>query len=256
MPSGVITSGYLNSLLLCIQVYFQSNPSSLEYLVSATTDKPDTDLRVEVAGQVLKYSACEKMLALGVELDSRGNIVVSMEHRLEIGARIYWKHSQVLTRPGSLKSRMEAWSAAPGSSAIHGCGTRRLTRQLLHQLKRWEYKWLRRMFKFKFAPGEELARFNERTARKWELWFNNTKIWHSHHRVLSSIHTAAWHESGARPLEWARAYRDELWWQTVQALGRQQRLREGLKQHKSGYLAQWENVFVQSIGLDWKHSRN
>ena len=238
---------------------FCSKPSSLECISAGTDDY--THLIVDIPGGNLKYTTVTQMLVLGVLMDKQGKTMTSIDHRLDIGESIYLKHFRVLTRPGNLQHRLQAWSAAPGSSALHGCGTWHLTRQVLHKLRRWEYKLLRRMFKFKFQAEDGPAAFNLRTALKLQAWFQLTGTWHLHHRALSLIHKAAWrvvslHVGGqSLPLHWAREHRDEIWWQTVLVFGRHQRIGANLQQRASGHITQWEDVCVATLGLHWKEDR-
>ena len=105
--------------------------------------------------------------------------------------------------------------------------------------------------------------FNMRIAAKLRKWFTDTGVQLSSHRVLKSIYKAAWYENhsglqvGQEPLKWAREYRSLVWWDTIQFLcSPHERYRLGLKQHRQGHIAAWEDVFCLVLGRHWRQERD
>ena len=230
--------------------------TSMEVLASNCTEPFSPTVKTN--NGALRYAAVERMVALGSALARDGATNTSLDHRLEIAETVFWKHTRVLKGRGGLCERMKAWAVSPGSSAIFGATSCHPTRALLHKVKAWEYRMLRRMFAMRFHPGEGLYQYNQRTARRLEEWFRKTKVQQLHHRILDAIYKGACRErsltvaQGDKPLRWARAHRNEMWCQTLKALGRHERRREGIQQRSSGHRTQWEDIFVNVLGLTWR----
>ena len=103
---------------------------------------------MEVNDTSVTYKAVDSMIILGTAMDRYGSTAGSLDHRLCIGESVYWKHLRLLSQRGSVGDRLQAWAAAPAALAIHNSGTCHLSWEALHQIKRWDYKWVWKMFKF------------------------------------------------------------------------------------------------------------
>ena len=87
------------------------------------------------------------MEVLGTLLDEAGTSSCSIEHRLRKGETCYWMHSQTYRGAGSIATKLRSWTSGPAASAIYGCCTWHVTRDLLISIKRWEFGMLRRMLR-------------------------------------------------------------------------------------------------------------
>ncbi len=163
--------------------------SSLEVLKGRVAD--DFVPKVSINGSTLEYKAADSMLALGSLLDQDGRTTATVDARLEVAEGVYWKHAKTLKGRGDLTTRLRAWSSAPGSSAVFGSSAWHVSRHVLHTVRRWEYRLLRKMLALHFKPGEGPSEYNQRTTRRLEAWFAKTGVWFLHHRVLSSVYKGA-----------------------------------------------------------------
>ncbi len=48
----------------------------------------------------------------------------------------------------------EAWTRSPCGVALHTSSTWHLCKETLQRLERWEFNMLRKLFNFKWKPGE------------------------------------------------------------------------------------------------------
>ena len=74
------------------------------------------------AGGTVRFTVKRRMALLGTMFDQRGDTEESMEYRLTKAEGCFWKHFKTFHGPGAINNKLQAWLAAPGSSALYGCG--------------------------------------------------------------------------------------------------------------------------------------
>ena len=119
------------------------------------------------------------------------------------------------------------------------------------------------MFRLRRRPGEGQAQYNQRTAHWLRKCFSQSQVPLICHRVLRAIYKAAWQESHSglpldmEPLKWAREFKSQLWWETMCGIcSVYQRHKQGIKHHKSGHKAAWEDLFCALLGIHWRSARD
>ena len=165
-----------------------------------------------------------------------------------------WSHNEAFRAKSTLKEKLEAWYAAPAASTLYGSNSWAVTRALLESLRRWELKWLRKIFKFRWKPQEGRFGYNVRTARLLDRWKERLALPHLHHRLLRGIFKSAWRSRRNNPggqLDCARRYEDHLWWLGVKGLPYNKHLREGALHWKQGTRPTFETILVYLVGEDW-----
>ncbi len=59
------------------------------------------------------------------------------------------------------------------------------------------------------------------------------------------------------PLQTSREYRSESWWLTMCAISSQtHRRKEGIRHRSQGHHASWDDIFVKTMGIHWRHTRD
>ena len=135
------------------------------------------------------------------------------------------------------------------------------TYDLLLGIKRWEFKWLRKILKLRRRPDEGTQQYNIRTSRRITAWSRLTGCKLMHHRVLLSIFRNAWREasfcypSGQKHLLQARCCRNRRWWEGVKHETVWLRGHFDCKRWTKGNYIEWEDVLVLVFGLDWREFR-
>jgi hypothetical protein len=86
--------------------------------------------------------------------------------------------------PGSVKSKLKAWAAGPATSALLDSTGWSINQGILKFLRRWEYRWLRKVFRFRWKSDEGKMMFAKRTARIIERWSNDHGFRMMHQRLL------------------------------------------------------------------------
>ena len=147
------------------------------------------------AGQTLPVQRTDVLHVLGAALDGRGSSWRSVNYRLLKGEACFWVQSVALCGASGVQAKLRAWTAGPATCAIHDSSSWHVAQDLLTAVKRWEFKWLRKILRLKRAPDENLYEYNCRTSRRIIQWSQATKSKLMHHRVLLSIFHAAWREA-------------------------------------------------------------
>ena len=118
---------------------------------------------------VVLHTAVQQMEVLGTMLDTVGCTETSMMHRRKQAERNFWRNSRVLLRPGDRVAKFRAWTQTSGASAIHDVVSWNISRGILHDLRTWELKLLRRIFMFrpikKLGEIDDHAAYNTRAAQ-------------------------------------------------------------------------------------------
>jgi hypothetical protein len=240
-------------------------PDSLEILPgSSIASDLGTEFVVEVDdGAALRYTIVEELLLLGELLNGQGETTVSMAYRQNLAMNAYYKHRASLQSSSGLALRLHAWMSTPGSVALHGSESWHITATNMQNFQTWEYQQLRRMFKFRRKPEEEIESFNKRTAARLRHWFSLTGTLFSTHRILKKLYKDAWLEkvavlpSGENPLQTCRGFRTEQWWQTVCMVSSQyKRHKTGLQHRRQGHRPAWEDIFCKVFDMDWRTRRD
>eukprot|EP00930_Biecheleria_cincta_P061747 TRINITY_DN47300_c0_g1_i1.p1 TRINITY_DN47300_c0_g1~~TRINITY_DN47300_c0_g1_i1.p1 ORF type:complete len:352 (-),score=20.47 TRINITY_DN47300_c0_g1_i1:41-1096(-) len=119
------------------------------------------------------------------------------------------------------------------------------------------------MFKMRRKPSESVMFYHQRTAGVISEWFKHAKLLMCHQRILKTIYKAAWSEQFSpcshreNPVELARHFRNELWWEGIRCFPRSKRHCEGLEhRHRGAQRTSWGHVLVEGLGLDWRHQRS
>ena len=132
-------------------------------------------------------------------------------------------------------------------------------------MSRWEMAHLRKLFGFKWRPLEGPMSFNKRTSLSIQKWFVDHKVLPLHCRILKVVFKAAWRErtcgntTPISTLESARLFRCRLWWEAFRSnpgSTYRKRKAEGLTRQTSGHRVEWEDVFVDTLGLLWRELRD
>ena len=131
------------------------------------------------------------------------------------------------------------------------------------RLKRWEFSFLRKMLAFRRRPSEGPALFMERTARRIEQWFRDTRVRPLHLRVLREVFKGAWKEktlqgpSGTNYLRFAREERSRELWELAKSFYSAKRRRQEHIVHAGfGGRVEWEDVFVMYFCTGWREVRD
>ncbi len=230
----------------------------------APEQSSNTSISINQQGEILKYIPVQNLHLLGELFDPAGSTQVSVEHRLALADAKYFREAKVFQARGPVIPRLRAWHSSAGTSATFGCGSWHLSQTLLHDLRSWELRSLRRMFKMRRKPEESYMQFNMRTAGQLERWLRHSGVAMIHQRILKQVYKAAWTEKmspcgfGANPLAWAREFRDSMWWEGICASSsKRQRLDQGVRHGQSGWVRlPWEYPFTVVFGTTWRNHRN
>ena len=246
--------------------YLRWKPSSLEVLKGGSLRDVGLDqLTVEQDGDTLEYEVKPLLRLLGDMLDGEGSNVASMNHNLGKADIQYYKHRQTLrNRSLPLSKRLKAWTMSVSSVVEHCAATWHVTDKILHQVRSWELKMLRRLLGLYRRPSEGQADYNKQTADKITHWMTSCSMSFLYCRVLRAVFKAAWKEvvftldSGAALLREIRNYCRALWWTTLQSVSSRAKRRKLNVQHGAPGrpAAGWENPFVCAWGLHWQSVRD
>jgi hypothetical protein len=143
--------------------------TSLEVLCGGLVQNCPLDLIIVLPSiELLTYTVVQNMEVLGTKLDGKGSTHTSMQHRLSKAEAGFWAKSRTFLGPGSVKSKLRAWAVGPAASALLDASSWTVNKGNLHYLRRWEYRWLRKIFRFRWKPDEGRMLFAGRTARIFE----------------------------------------------------------------------------------------
>ena len=213
-------------------------------------------------GRRAQYQQVEQMEVLGSLLDGRGDDVVMANHRLHKAEQLFWQHSKALRGPATVMQKLQAWECGPSASACFDCSMWTINKTMLQRIRRWEFRWVRKMFGFRRRPDEGAMQFNMRTSRKITQWFQQAGIKMLHHRILRSIHRSAWREKepgsglGEKLLLDLRMQRSRIIWDVVKSVPLKRRRDENLVHSRTGNIREWEDVFIQHRGHAWRQERD
>ena len=244
-------------------VGFQWKSSSLEILTGGTMIHSPVQVSIHTQGhEIMHFKQVEQLLTLGVMLDGGGSTIASLEHRLERGEACFWANAKAFRSRGKQIEKLKAWSAAPLASAAVGASSWALTKHVVLRLRRWEMKHLRQIFRLRRRPEEGQMAYNVRTARWLDKLRDDLNIPHAHHQVMRAVFRSAWRErhfrdiSGSNLLQVIRNYKSQLWWEFVKAAPYKDRRDEGAVHSRTGPAINYETVFVESMGADWRSHRD
>ena len=236
---------------------------SLEFMLGSALQGHNAVVQVHLRdGAVLAFKQAVAMTVLGVSLDHAGCTQTSLDHRLLQAEGVYWKNLSTLHGRGGALEKMQAWYTTAVPSAMHGCSSWALTKHTATRLRRWELKFLRRVFKMRRRPLEGRHAYNVRTARWLDKIRNDNSIPHLHHRVFTAICQAAWREktwrdnSNENMLQVIRESKSELWWASLKDLPFRARQTAGAVHGRQGPTVSFETVFVQLLGEGWRADRD
>ena len=102
-------------------------------------------------------------------MDTKGSTETSITHRVGIAEGQFYKKQRALTRKGNVEHKLDTWSKSIVATAMHGCSTWHMTRELLHQVRTSELRGVRKILRLKPIQrlGEEYAggmAYNQRTT--------------------------------------------------------------------------------------------
>ena len=210
-----------------------------------------------------EYTQVTELEALGNLLDQTGSTTASVEPRPQKAESSFWRYHRLLRGPGPVKAKLCAWTGVQQAVAAFGSRNWHISSALLHQLKAWEYKFLRKVFNMrrKSVDGnlEGRIQYNKRTSMQLAQWLSACKVKPLHLKVLTSTYKSAWDEqispfpSGINYLQLARCRRSRLWWEGIKDEDVNKRRRLGLTRTRRGPQANWENILAEQLGLDWRH---
>lgn len=183
--------------------------------------------------------------------------------------RTYWSYSSKLHSWRAIGAKLDVWTILVVPVALFGCCSWHLTSRLLHRLRSWELRHLRRAFRLirrVISPAttlepavlEQVGDYQKRTARLITKWFLDAGLDLFFVRMLKSVHAFAYMErqsvlrSGRNPLREARDALNRLWWEGMKDAPATKRRSEKLTFFRTGPLNFWEDVFVTAFGLDWR----
>eukprot|EP00973_Karenia_brevis_P090041 12400726-Karenia_brevis.AAC.1 len=196
-------------------------------------------------------------------IDAHGHSATSMEHRCGKAEGLFWVSSAAFLGQASLNKKISAWQRGPSNSATFGASTWHVTKGLLTEIKRWEFKWLRKVLKLPPKPDDSRFSYLARTARRIESWYKTFKGVFAHQRVLKLVYRSAYREDstvvgdGCLPVRALRRCRDRIWWDfAVTAATYRQRKAQGWSQARHGHHTAWEDVFVEYLGINWRQKRD
>jgi len=126
---------------------------------------------------------------------------------------------------------------------------------MLHYLRRWEYRWLRKVFCFRWHGHEGRMAFAKRTARILEQWFNQHAFVCLHQKVLLAVFKQPWREKivpvpgGGPGIKELREARNRRWWDGLRHLPT--RYKDAAERHNGpGNVTVWEDVlFLPSVNI-------
>ena len=113
-------------------------------------------------GCVLNFTHSTELHVLGAALDCHGSTWCSVNHRMLKGEACFWAQATALCNKGSVSAKLQAWSSGPAACALHGASSWHAAQDLLLGIKRWEFRWLRRILKLKRKPEESNQKYNRR----------------------------------------------------------------------------------------------
>jgi hypothetical protein len=164
---------------------------------------------------------------------------------------------------------LHVWESLIVPVAIYGSKTWHLHSNLLHRLRTWELKFLRRVFRMKPRQDSSMPNgveprmeYNRRTARKIYSWFSIGSRKMMFQKVLESLHKAAWDEAVTvlpnknNPLLEARVATSRFWWEHAKFWPAAKRRQQGAAFSRTGPQSFWEDPLVHVHGLSWREARD
>ena len=245
-------------------------PKSLEVLWGAAMPR-DQQQELTVAepdGSRLLFTSVEALAALGAWLTPTGETDTHQFHRARQADKAYFKHQKSLEcRCTPVLPRLRAFAQAPGASYVYAAPIMNLTGATLTAAKVWENQWARRLARMRFAPGEHLGQFYQRSSQRIHAWFCREGLMRLHERMLKAHHVwtgQLWHEpwlDGMRsPLPDLEGWRTRAWWERIKCSENLRKCTRGERQalfrHSgTGVRPVREDLYVRCYGLQWRRLR-
>ena len=210
----------------------------------------------------LLFRQAHQLIVFGHALDRCGSRQTALNYRLARGEANYWANVKTLNGAGSVTMKMQAFHNGPATCGLYGCGSWHVTQQLLLHVKRWEFKWLRRMLGIRRAPEEGRQAYHSRSSRRIVAWGRQTSHKFMRQRLFTEVFRSAWRErhvpapDGHNYLSDLREARDRHWWDGVKDQSVWLRGHFDFKHWSKGAFAEWEDVLVHAHGLKWRSFRS
>ncbi|CAK0839708.1 unnamed protein product [Prorocentrum cordatum] len=131
----------------------------------------------------LTFAAVDRRIVLGDMVDSQGNTLVDQRRRY------FWVNSRALCATATVEDKMGELCRGPRASALHGAETWLVTADLMHKLRSWEFRFLRRAFWLRRKPGFELM--DQGHAEVFDTGDQDRGAWPGHLRSAAGARTAA-----------------------------------------------------------------
>ena len=239
-------------------------PSSLQYLVAGDGRLEEYRFTCKLpGGQSMPLERVFNMKVLGEMLDDRGSTSTAVDYRKQCAEGQYWAHKHIFLSPAPVLEKLRAWERGPQCSAVFGCQSWCITKQLLQELWTWELKFLRRVFKMRWLKHVVPYHvYLQNTADKIKTWFRRHSVRPIHVRVLEAYHKAAWREldmvigQGRQPLKLARLCRSRVSWEFFKLARPSARSSSGWTQRSGGHKTSWEDLMVSVHGPCWRRIRD
>ena len=132
----------------------------------------------------LSYKRVREMEVLGSMLDSEGSTTRMVNHRLEKAEHHFWAHSKAYMGGGTISQKLKAWETGTVACAAFDCAIWSISKTLLHRIRRWESRWLRKLLRLRRKPDEGAMQYNVRTNKLIHSWFERTGTKMLHQRIL------------------------------------------------------------------------
>ena len=239
---------------------------SLEFMCVGGLARESIDtLAVGAAGRdgtPVVFRRVFEMVVLGNLVDIKGSTRRSLDHRFLKAEGCYWANLPALRGPGDVPDKLRSWQSGPATSAAHGASTWHLCQTTLHEIKRWEFQWLRNILRLRRRPDEGCLEYNARTSRLIVPWFHRYGVRMLHHRVLRMVFQSAWREKHHPDSEFVkhfgalRMYHSREWWDGARQIPWKWRRVNNAAQSVVSHPVEWEDVFCEVYGAQWRQVRD
>lgn len=121
-------------------------PSSLEFIV--VENEPDEIkqcLWVEQGGEQLAYKRVKELWTLGTILDRRGRTSTSVQARIHIASRHYFRKHEIWSKPGNERMEITRWVEVFHGCMFHGSKSWYVDASILHDIRKTELQFLRKV---------------------------------------------------------------------------------------------------------------
>ena len=93
------------------------------------------------------HKEVDAMVVLGIKVGMKGSTETSIAHRETEAERMFWRYVKAFLTKGNTIPKLQARAALCSAVASHGSRTWHLTRGLIHILRSWELRWIRKAMK-------------------------------------------------------------------------------------------------------------